>query len=329
MENIDGLINSFPISAEEVEKLEGYESINYRIKSKGKNFVLKYYTDPSELNPIKAEVDLLNEISSSIPFKVPSTEYDLKLFADQSFARLVSFIEGDLLSSTDQSDELLCDFGKAVALLNKSLATKRDEVIEARRLPWDMQYSLKNWSIVECISKHSEQKIVNYFFDLFEHQIQAIQHIRHSIIHSDLNDNNIIVKNEKVVGIIDFGEITYAPLIYEVAIALTYIMIANKENPFSKAAKFLKSYHKINPLKENEIKLLYYLIPTRLCISVCHSALAKTKGKETDYILISEKPAWDLLKKWINFSPLWVTNYFLETLDFSTQKLTSENIREK
>lgn len=331
MKNIDHLINSFPVSAEEVEKLEGYASINYRIKSKGETFVLKHYTDPTEFNLIKAEVDLLKEISaSSLPFKVPSSEYDLKILADHSFTRLVGFIEGDLLSSVDHSDELLGDFGRAVALLNKSLSTKRNEVIEARKPPWDMQNSLMNRSIVDYISEHTDKKIVNYYLDLFELHIQSIQHsLRHSIIHSDLNDNNIIVKDEKIEGIIDFGDITYAPLIYEVAIALAYIMIANKENPFAKAAEFLKSYHEIIPLRKDEISLLYYLIPSRLCVSVCYSALAKTKGEDTDYILISEKPAWDLLYKWIRISPIWATNYFLEALGFSIQKLSADPILEK
>ena len=328
LKNINNLLKSYDITSEKIEILDGYASINYKIKCSGRNYVLKHYTDASDYNLIKEEDRVLKHLTeSSFPCKIPSSVKEIKKQQDGSFTRLTEYIEGNLLSKVVQTDSLLFDFGKSVAALHRNLVGKRSDAIEARKLFWNMENTLLNRSKMESIGNFSDKKIAAYFLDLYEHHVLPIQgNLRHSLIHSDLNDNNVLVKNNKIEGVIDFGDITYAPIIYETAIALTYIMLANPEDPFQKSAQFIKGYHADFPLLKNEIKLLYYLIPSRLCVSVCNSALAKTEKKDTEYILISEKPAWQLLHKWISINPIWVNNFFLEVLGMKQDRAKTENL---
>jgi len=180
-------------------------------------------------------------------------------YEDGSFSRLLPFIEGKLLSSAEQTTSLLENFGSTAGLLNSSLIGAESDTIKAREQEWDMKHSLLNKDKLAYITKPEDRKVATYFLDLFENQVVPIQQqLRHSIIHSDLNDNNVIVKDDQVKGIIDFGDIAYSPLIYEVAITLTYIMLRNEADPFEKAQTFLKAYHKVLPLKKEEIEFALY-----------------------------------------------------------------------
>ncbi|MFO7990127.1 MAG: aminotransferase class III-fold pyridoxal phosphate-dependent enzyme [Desulfotignum sp.] len=60
----------------------------------------------------------------------------------------------------------------------------------------------------------------------------------------------------------------------------------------------VQGYHSAFPLQAPELALVHTLVAMRLVISVTKSALNRTKEPENTYLLVSEKPAWDLLKRW-------------------------------
>lgn len=309
------LIREYQLQAVNIKKLEGYASINYGIETDSGKYVLKHYRNTQEFDIISAEDKVLETLSGQLPFRIPAPVKPLKILKDGTFIRLLSFIEGDLLSRVAQTDELLFDFGKSIGSLNQALLDKKSHAIAARKLCWDMQHCLLNRPKMKAITPPSKRKLTAYFFDLFEHHILPLQHtLRHSIIHSDLNDKNVLVRKNTISGFIDFGDISYAPLCYEIAIALTYIMLANPTDPFHKAGMVLKGYHSVLPLQKEEVALLYYLIPARLSVSVCNAADARAKNNDTAYILVDEKPAWHLLQQWIQLNPIWVKNRFLSAL---------------
>ena len=314
------LLKSYSISPVEIQKLEGYDSHNYKIQTENEIFVFKHHTNTSEYELINSENRILEEISPKLPFQLPvaiaSEDKTIHKHTDKTFSRLVPFIEGKFLYEVQHSDDLLFHFGKAIAELNIALKGKRSLAIEGRKSEWDMQYNLLNTSKARFIKEVERRKLVDYYFDQFEQfAIPRMQNLRFSIIHGDLNIQNVLTDGNRITGIIDFGDICYSPLVNEIAIALSYIMF-EKEEPVQAAKQVIKGYQSIYPLTEDELKLIYYLIPARLCTSLCNSAALKAKGKDTAYILISEKPAWKLIEKWISLNPVWVKNQFLEAAGY-------------
>lgn len=327
--DVKAIAKLYGLDIQEIEKLEGYASLNYRVKSNGTNYLLKHYSSPEEYNLISQEEKILSHISrKNLPFEVPSCRQEIIRHEDASFSRLLPFIEGSLLSSVNHTDTLLCNFGEASAMLNQSLSGIKNDAIQARELDWDLKHTLLNSDKVSYIKNPNDRKVVIYFLDLFEHRVLPIQrNLRAGIIHSDLNDNNVIVANDELRGFIDFGDIAYSPIIYEVAIAITYVMLANENDPFQKAKLFLEGYHSILPLRKEEIELLSILIPSRLCVSVCNSAKKKSEGEDTEYVLISERPAWHLLHKWLSINPKWIDDYFLSSVGLETTSFDSTSLK--
>src|SRR5690606_24241107 len=72
----------------------------------------------------------------------------------------------------------------------------------------------------------------------------------------------------------------------------------NHNDPLDAALPLVKGYHQAFPLEEAELEHLYMAIAMRLVISVTKSAINKRKEPDNTYLLVSEKPAWEVLKKW-------------------------------
>ena len=118
--------------------------------------------------------------------------------------------------------------------------------------------------------------ITIYFYQQYNETVRpGIPDLRHSIVHNDTNDYNVLVAGGKISGIIDFGDTVYSLLINELAIAITYA-IFSKEDPVKWAKPIIKGYPGTLPLQE-KIDILYYLIGTRLCITLSQSAKGKIK----------------------------------------------------
>jgi len=329
---IEELLRFFDIRAPKVQKLEGYNSTNYKIThTKEIHYVLKHYADPAELPILKEEIDFVNRIKGGLAFQLSETiernGKSIHHHSDGTYSRLLTYIEGQLLSEVNHSPSLLYDFGKSAALLDVALKDIRAPIISSQKMIWDVQHAMLNQKKIQFIKEPNKRKLVNYFFDQFEHfALPKLQGLRQQIIHNDLNDRNVLCHDDKVVGFIDFGDASDSQLINELAIALTFVMMDNKL-ALAAACEVISGYCSILQLNEDEVSLLPYLIPVRLCISVCNSAKAKSEATDTEYILISEQGAWYLLGRWIAWNPILIRDSFLRASGF--QGTDTSSVKQK
>jgi hypothetical protein len=105
-----------------------------------------------------------------------------------------------------------------------------------------------------------------------------------------------------VIGFIDFGDSVKTYLIAELAINLVYMMF-NQPDPLKTAYFIIMGYNSIFPLEELECELLYYLIISRLATSLLISYASSHSNPDNHYILISQKPAFQLLKLFLRTNP--------------------------
>ena len=317
----------FKLSNPEIENLDGYISENYLVKNGVDKFVLKIY--PSErqtVDLVAAENEILlhfqKEKNPHFPNPVQSAngEY-LTLFSEsetEKAARLLTFIKGDFFAECVHTTALFESFGKFLAKMDLQLFSFRNYVIEARRFEWDLQHVQQFISEkTKFVTNQAERKLVEYFLMQHRENVVPLLHtFRKQIVHNDANDWNVLVQNNHVSGIIDFGDTCYTQLINELAIGITYAIL-EKENPVEWAKFIISGYHSVFPLEEKETDILYWLIAARLCTSVCNSAHEKTRQPENEYIAVSEKSAWELLKKWVKINPVFARNEFRKASGFA------------
>lgn len=312
----------FDLSDFKLTKLEGYDSINFKVQSTKGTFVLKRYPNSAEtIALLQSEGLLLKKLCDlkayDFPTHIASKNKGCLVVKGDFVYRLLSFVDGDFLGDMAHTPDLLNSLGTFLGEMDKTLAVISDTAIVAKETRWDLRHFKKNRAHISYIPDPKNRSLVAYFFMQFNEHVSPIEYqLRRSIIHNDANDWNVLTKNGRVSGIIDFGDMCHSWLINELAIAITYVMMG-KENPLEIAIPVIQSYHKSLPLQEKELDILYYLVAARLCTSVCNSAYSKTLKPQSDYITISERPAWELLYKWLRINPIRAKDQFRKAAGFA------------
>ena len=294
----------------EIIKLYGELDLNFKVTSnKGISYLLKI--SRSNFNPkyIDFQSSLIKHINKNCEIKTniiikTIDKRESSVIKDKynlvRSVRLFTWIEGRLWSSVNPiKKKLRTQLGTYTALISSSLISF-DHTLSSREIDWDISNSL--W-VESYLSKFNSRKhkLINSFITDFKKNLILYNSLEKSIIHNDINDNNIIVSNnmrEPVIeSIIDFGDSVYSQRINDLAISCAY-GIMNLNDPLSGCCEIVSGYNKTLNISENELKLLYNLIGMRLVISVTKSMINKLDHPDNDYLTISEKPAWDLLEKW-------------------------------
>ena len=335
------LQNEFGFNEVEIKRLDGYENANYRIKTNGDIYIFKTYKyiDNEELlDLIKAENETLlflqktdtKKYPKPLPFLDGSHIKIITIDGEKKICRMLTFLDGEFLGDIKPTKKLFQSFGSFLAETDIKLQKLSNYNIKARQWEWDLQYLDLNKKFINDIPDAKNRNTVNYFFQQFEEIVRPVlPSLRKQIIHNDANEWNVLSKNGEVSGFIDFGDLAHSLLINELAIAITYACY-DKENPLEWASIILKSYHSKLPIEENEIKVLYYLIAARLSVSVCNSAHSRKINPDNTYASVSEKPAWNMLYRWLSINPIEAENTFKEAIGISVEiPKTIDEVTEK
>ncbi len=315
-----------------IEKLDGYGSENFKISLQDETvFLVKIYPQ-SELHKIEEEKRLLASIRKHCTFSLPEDIGDIEIepLHEPCFIRILKFMEGQPLEDAHVSDNLLAQLGKAAGALVAALHKEQSYYTKANEHDWNLRDALRNKTKIPFIKDAADRKIIAHYFTQFEQEfLPDMQQLRMGIIHGDLNEANIIVRDSVFNGFIDFGDISYAPVVSELAILLTYTMMMFPETAFEKATVIIQNFQSSFPLNEKELQYLPLLIATRLCVSVCNSAEAKAQSKDTSYVLVSEQAAWTMLRKWAATNPLALLQQLLPStvVNNTQQRILERRIR--
>ena len=323
------LQTEFALNPIDIKKLWGYDNLNYLIKTNDGQYVFKTYIKNTEtLALVEAENEALlflhntnnNNFPKPIKFKDGSLVKIIEIEGEERVCRMLSFLEGELFRNVTPTKALFQSLGRFIAQMDLQLQLFNNSTIKARQWQWDIQYLHLNKKYIKDIPSAKDRSLISYFFQQYEENVMPVlSELRKSSIHGDANEWNVLVNNGKVTGIIDFSDLSYTPLINELAIAIAYACLY-VENPLEWASTIIESYNKILPLEDKEIAVLYYLIAARLCISVCNSAHSRKENPDNEYAFISEKPAWKLLYQWLSINPIAAQNRFRSAIGLTVLK---------
>ena len=296
----------------EISSLPGWVDFNFRIKSDSGTFLLKVSRLDTDVKYIEFQQSLLGHMASCCigvesPTIIPNLQGNqLSEIADDAghtrMVRLLSWIEGRLWSGVHPiSNHLLFSLGAQAGNLAKALQDF-DHPMAYRKFEWDIAQARWTYDYLHLFTGE-QRSIVAYFQDQYKLFQDQYQQLRKGVIHNDVNDNNVIVTHDliepQVKAIVDFGDVIHTQIINDLATAIAYAVMG-KSDLLSAALPIVEGYHQHYPLEETELGFLYNLVGMRLVISVTKSAMNKQAEPDNEYLLISEKPAWEVLNLWKN-----------------------------
>jgi Ser/Thr protein kinase RdoA (MazF antagonist) len=210
---------------------------------------------------------------------------------------LLEYLDGQFLKDALGGNDAHEKLGVFLGTLSHSLAGFFHSAAD-RQFEWDVRATELIKSRLDYLKSESDKKTVTHFLNEYENNVLPIAiELKMAVIHNDGNDHNILVDEKgETTGIIDFGDMVYSYQIAEPAVCMAYLGL-EKEDAFTPMAQVLKGYHSCFSLNNSELKSIIYLVCIRLCISVTMSAWRMKLFPENKYLSISQKPAWDLLRK--------------------------------
>ncbi|MBF4467731.1 aminotransferase class III-fold pyridoxal phosphate-dependent enzyme [Flavobacterium sp. LC2016-12] len=326
-ETIQGLVKEHYGLNVTVKALNGYDELNFLLSNeKNEKYILKVSNESHPFPFLEAQINIIQHLKKSNisdcfqHFSINKQGEELtKIIRDSKtyYIRILNFLEGTFwVDAKEKTSELNHNLGSFLGSMDHALQDFSHPAMH-RSYTWDISRASEAGDNLKHILNHEKRRIAGYFLLQFDTEVvPEIHRLRHAYIHNDANDYNILVQENRISGLIDFGDMIYTALANNLAIACTYAML-DEEDPLAVAASIVAGYHKAYPLKEQELDLLYYLIAGRLCISVTQSAYNASLDSNNEHHFITEKPAWNLLYKLIEINPIKAQDAFRKACGFT------------
>lgn len=215
------------------------------------------------------------------------------------WARVLTFLPGRPLAAIDAaSDALLADLGTTMGRTASALAGF-DHPAAHRDLQWDV---LRATAVIAGASAEigdadRRARLERIFAKVVDGLVQILPRLRTSVIHNDANDHNILADEtgDRVVGLLDFGDMVHSVTAHEAAVATAYAMF-HRDDPLSVVGPLIGGFDQACPLTDLELDALPDLVLARLGASVAIAA-RQARLDPDPYLRVSEAPAWALLER--------------------------------
>lgn len=277
------------------EQLNGERDLNFRVKNETGSFIFKIQ-QAQEADFISFQNTILHSLANSdlyvqqiIATKDGSNSFTLD---DGRICRLLTWIDGSLWSDYEiHDDAMLTSLGSTIAHLDAQLAYvdfREAESILDRDFGWNV---LQTPKLLESISLIRDTELRDSVESILRHvateTVPILNSLDQQLIHNDANDNNILVSDNSVTALIDFGDVILAPRICGLAVACAYA-ITDLDDPIASIIPLVRGYHHSAPLNESELTVLFDLICARVATSIAMAAVQSAAAPDNEYLNISQ-----------------------------------------
>ena len=289
----------------EIAPLVSFEDQNARIKTDTTTYVLKIANTRWSHEFIEMQTDVLTHLktqapSLAFPSIVPTLKGEHITYVDGFAIRLLTYLEGDLLTNIPRTAALYKDIGRFVGQLSQAMQTYSVTVVEGSDEMWmlDNVLTCKKY-LADVIDRDAADRIERLYAVYEKTIFPKLANLRKAIIHGDANEQNLLIdpeQPEKVAGLIDFGEMQMASQINDLAISMAYSLLG-EPNVEMASSNMIEGYDREFKITDNEREIIYYLVAMRLVTSIIMTSHSAKLFPENKYILISQQSARALLKK--------------------------------
>ncbi|XP_050070105.1 hydroxylysine kinase [Anopheles maculipalpis] len=216
--------------------------------------------------------------------------------------RLLEYIPGKVFHGVPHPDSLFYQAGQFIARIDSALKSIDKELVMKRQSIWMLDNFPKLKDFLYVLKDEHHKDMVEQVLDAFQRRvIPNLNECEQGVIYGDFNEHNVIVnkkpsnsKEYEIVGIIDFGDVCYSRYVFELAIAMTYMML--EANDLNTGGLVIAGYSMIRLIPQHEKDILRICVAARLCQSLVLGLYTATVDASNQYILSSQTRGWNVLE---------------------------------
>lgn len=301
----------------EASALFSERDTNFLVKTENGNYILKITNaaesaEHTEFNT--AIFEYLQRHAPELPVPRIVHTYSGHLFerlpfGENNIARLLTYLEGVPLTNVDISKRPFEGFGRFLGHLDRALSTFEHPSMHFD-LAWNSAALEQLATLVDHIPDATQRALVSKCLaEFMQDTAHRLNRVRHQIIHNDANLGNTLTAlgdPSTICGLFDFGDVVYAPVINELAVAASY-NLTDPSSVQTHLIQLVRGFHSQYALTIEDIELLPALIQARLITTVLitHWRAALFPEKNA-YILRNTSISWSGLQSLskVDFSEL-------------------------
>jgi Ser/Thr protein kinase RdoA (MazF antagonist) len=267
-----------------VELLASERDLTWRLVSGGRAFVLKICHAEEAPWVVEFQLGALRHLAARAPtLPVPRVLAHARLGYEDGEKRetyVLSWLDGALLSHHRGGTPQAAAMGAMMARMCLALEDLPPPPAPPAQL-WDVARALQIRPMLAGIEP-GPARLAGAVLDEFETRVMPrLGTLPRQVIHNDCNPHNVFVDPAdpaRITGIIDFGDLTVAPRMCDLAVGLSYQM----QTPELRATipAWLAAYGAVAPLSAGERAVLAGLIRTRMAMTVVISSWRAARAPE-------------------------------------------------
>jgi 4-aminobutyrate aminotransferase-like enzyme/Ser/Thr protein kinase RdoA (MazF antagonist) len=277
------LLDGFGVESSSLTPLAGERDQNFRVDTAGGQRFLFKISNPADDRSVmemqSAALHHIERVDPGLPVMraLPGAMGEHWVEVDgpdgRTYpARLFTFLPGRVTVNTALTTPAIRSFGQVAARLGRALRGFFHPAADYEIL-WDLTHLPKLRPLLGHLSDPARRAQVERVLDRFEARVAPVlPTLRAQVIHADLSLDNVLFGDDlRVSGIVDFGDMTHAALVCDLAVAIADVL-HGRDDAIEAAEAMIGGYVSVTPLEDDEAGLLADLVAARLATEVTVSA---------------------------------------------------------
>lgn len=265
-----------------LKALVGERDQNHLLETaQGDKFIVKVAGPDEDRSVVDYQIKTLQHIENRNPaLNIPrnlktlnGNDYAIirSLSGQEHMMRLLSFVDGIPFGDDYvPPPSVLYDAGRFQGQMCVALADFSHSS-EGYFMPWDISQGLILNPALR-VSKHGDvERLILPLLDHFQNDVlPTMNSFRKQTIHNDAHNENTLRSSpdaDDFCGLIDFGDICYAPLVQDLSVPMNG-MVGDANTPIASGCAFVKGFASACPLKAEELDILFDLLLLRSSLTV-------------------------------------------------------------
>ena len=294
------------------------ENINLLVEPEtGAPRVLKITVDGSAAVELEEQVlDRLSTAGIPVPESIPSGSgariVPVEGVEGPVTARLQRFLPGTQWRELGSSPPRLEAIGRMIARIHDTLDGFAEQHPESHRThDWDLARAGQHRHAAGLFTDPEDRRRIEACFHLLAAEaLPFLDACPNGMLHGDPNDENFLIEDDEVVGVVDLGDCQHGALVQDLAIAISYALQAEGAT-LEDAARIVAAYDEVRTLEAAEERVLFPLVMGRLACSASIGALRRRDTGEHETWFSHESTTLDAIRRNIDIAPLAARNRLL------------------
>ncbi|XP_022104693.1 uncharacterized protein LOC110986792 [Acanthaster planci] len=240
---------------------------------------------------------------------------------------LQTYLPGQMMSTIELLPEQLCfDAGRKLAQMDQLLWDFPDppDSFKGRAASniWALESMPRVRDYMGEVKDQRRRELVESIVKSFEEEVvPQISSLRKCLIHSDFNDDNILVaevysgpdcedadllpltKKRKrhpvynITGVVDFSDFAYSCLVFEIASAMAMMLYSKAANPTAATGHLLAGFQSIIPLTAEELGLLYTCVMGKIGQELVLSLYNSRMQPRNPHVVFTQGQGWKYMEE--------------------------------